>query len=135
MGRCSVISGDIFYQHDLESHDESSERLIEVRAGVPEDVPVYEPSCATEDDLLRVHTPHYVQMIREFSQHGGHHFIDQDTYISPGTFDVASVAAGAAMEALQRSIGGEHSFALVRPPGHHAEPDRAMGGYRNCFGT
>ena len=127
MVRCSVISGDIFYRHDLESHDESSERLLEVRAGVPDDIPVFDPVAATGEDLLRVHTPHYIEMIREFSRHGGHHFIDQDTYISPGTFEVASVAAGATKEALRRSIGGEHSFALVRPPGHHAERDRAMG--------
>jgi acetoin utilization deacetylase AcuC-like enzyme len=66
-------------------------------------------------------------MIREFSSHGGQHFIDQSTYVNGETFDVASFAAGAAIGVVQRSIDGEHSFALVRPPGHHAEPDKAMG--------
>jgi acetoin utilization deacetylase AcuC-like enzyme len=66
-------------------------------------------------------------MIREFSSHGGQHFIDQNTYINGETFEVASYAAGASIDAVHRSIDGEHSFALVRPPGHHAEPDRAMG--------
>lgn len=127
MVRCSVISGEIFYQHDLEAHDESSDRLIAIREQIPKEIPVFGPKRATEDDLHRVHTKSYVRMIKEFSSHGGHHFIDPDTYISGETFEVASFAAGAAMEALQRSIDGEHCFALIRPPGHHAEPDRAMG--------
>jgi acetoin utilization deacetylase AcuC-like enzyme len=66
-------------------------------------------------------------MIREFSSHGGQHFIDQNTYITGESFEVARFAAGATIDAVQRSIDGEHCFALVRPPGHHAEPDRAMG--------
>ncbi len=127
MARCSVISGEIFYQHDLEAHDESSDRLSSIQARIPKDLPVYEPKSANTDDLCSVHTKPYVRMIKEFSSHGGHHFIDQNTYISGESFDVASFAAGAAMEALQRSIDGEHCFALIRPPGHHAEPDRAMG--------
>jgi acetoin utilization deacetylase AcuC-like enzyme len=127
MVQCSVISGDIFCQHDLEAHDESSDRLFAIRAKIPKELPVFEPRCATSDDLHSVHTKPYVRMIKEFSSHGGHHFIDMNTYISGESFEVASFAAGAAMEALQRSIDGEHCFALLRPPGHHAEPDRGMG--------
>jgi acetoin utilization deacetylase AcuC-like enzyme len=127
MVRCSVISGEIFFQHDLEAHDESSDRLHAIRAQIPDEVPVFDPQCATEDDLERVHTKPYVRMIQEFSSHGGHHFIDENTYITGESFKVASCAAGAAMEALQRSIDGENCFALIRPPGHHAEPDRGMG--------
>jgi len=127
MVRCSAISGAIFSRHDLKTHDESGARLCAACAGVPRGVPVLEPNIAREEDLLRVHTRSHIHMIREFSSHGGLHFIDQDTYINGESFNVASFAAGAAIDAVQHTIDGEHSFALVRPPGHHAEPDRAMG--------
>ena len=76
---------------------------------------------------LRVHTPSHIRMIREFSSHGGQYFIDHVTYVDGETFEVASYAAGSAIEAVNRAIEGESCFALVRPPGHHAESDRAMG--------
>ncbi|MDP3562987.1 MAG: histone deacetylase [Methanoregula sp.] len=127
MVRCSAISGDVFSRHDSKNHDESSARLDAAYTGVPAGIPIIEPGIAQEEDLLRVHTRSHVHMIREFSSHGGPHFIDQNTYVNGETFEVASYAVGATIDAVNRSIDGEHSFAFVRPPGHHAEPDRAMG--------
>ncbi len=127
MARCSAIYGEIFSRHDMDSHDESSARLQAALTGVPEMVPIIAPVCAQESVLARVHTPSFINMIREFSSHGGQHFLDPNTYVDAETFTVASCAAGAAVEAVHRSIDGESCFAFVRPPGHHAEPDRAMG--------
>ncbi len=111
----------------MEIHDESSARLRDVLAGVPPGVPVTAPVPAPVDDLLRVHTPSHIRMIRELCSHGGLHYIDNNTYITARSFDVASHAAGAAIAAAHCAIDGEHCFALIRPPGHHAEPNRAMG--------
>ena len=72
---------------------------------------------ATEEDVLRCHTRRLLEEVR--TTRGA---IDEDTFCTETTFDAALLAAGAAIEAVRR--GG---FALVRPPGHHAEEDRAMG--------
>jgi len=127
MARCSAITGDIFSRHDLEAHDESSARLEAVCRGIPGQIRIIEPTRASEDDLLRVHTHSHIRMIRDLSTLGGQHFIDPNTYITGASFEVASYAVGAAIQAAHQALDGEHCFALIRPPGHHAEPDCAMG--------
>jgi acetoin utilization deacetylase AcuC-like enzyme len=72
---------------------------------------------ATVEDVLRCHTARLVEQVRE--QRG---WIDGDTLVTETTFEAALLAAGGAIEAVRRN-----GFALVRPPGHHAERDRAMG--------
>jgi len=72
---------------------------------------------ATEEDVLRCHTQRLLEEVRTTR-----HPIDQDTFCTETAFEAALLAAGAAIEAARR--GG---FALGRPPGHHAEEDRAMG--------
>jgi len=79
--------------------------------------PFVECEPATETDVLRCHTPTLVELVR--TTRG---FIDPDTIVSETTYEAALLAAGAAIEAARR--GG---FALGRPPGHHAERNRAMG--------
>ncbi len=125
--RCSAIYGEIFGKHDIGLHPECSTRLREAIAGVPPEVQRREAVAAPEADLARVHTPGYIRMIRELCEYGGRRYIDMNTYVTPDSFEVASYAAGSTCEAVDRSLAGEHSFALVRPPGHHAEPDQAMG--------
>jgi acetoin utilization deacetylase AcuC-like enzyme len=74
---------------------------------------------ATEDELRLCHTPEHVAHVRSIADPT---WLDYDTMASATTYEAAALAAGTAIEAALR--GG---FALVRPPGHHALPERAMG--------
>jgi acetoin utilization deacetylase AcuC-like enzyme len=78
-----------------------------------------EGRAAREEELLLVHTPEHVERIRAVADP---EWLDADTVASGTTFEAACIAAGTAVEAALRG-----AFALVRPPGHHALPARAMG--------
>jgi len=84
------------------------------------------PRPATRDEVLRVHAASYLERLE--ATRGRAAALDPDTYTSPETIDVALLAAGATIQAVEHAIARRDSaFALVRPPGHHAERDRAMG--------
>jgi acetoin utilization deacetylase AcuC-like enzyme len=85
------------------------------------------PRPATMEEVRRVHAPELVEELERLA--GTSTAIDADTYTSPRTVEAAFAAAGAAVGAVEAVIRGEAStaFALVRPPGHHAEPERMMG--------
>ncbi|CAG4904968.1 histone deacetylase family protein [Paraburkholderia gardini] len=87
------------------------------------------PPLADDDALLRVHTQAHVDYIRACSPDGGYAAIDPDTTMNAHTLQAALRAAGAAVAATDAVIEGryDNAFCSVRPPGHHAEPARAMG--------
>lgn len=87
---------------------------------------VVEPVAAAREQLLRVHDDGYLDLIA--STAGKPSMLDADTFTSPESHEIALLAAGAAIQAAQHAVStGEGAAALVRPPGHHAERDRAMG--------
>src|SRR3954452_5867804 len=87
---------------------------------------VVEPRPATREELLRVHDAAHVDAIERTN--GKAVMLDPDTFTSPESYEVALLAAGAAVQAAEHAHGTrETAFALVRPPGHHAERDKAMG--------
>jgi len=81
----------------------------------------------TEEELLYIHTPSYIDRIR--STAGKTVSLDPDTSTSPQSWEVSRLAVGGFLEAVDRVSARDvdSAFALVRPPGHHAEADRAMG--------
>src|SRR5688500_16276034 len=87
---------------------------------------VVEPRAATREELLRVHEAAHVDAMEAAS--GRAVMLDADTFTSPESYEIALLAAGAAVQAAEHAIDTkETAFALVRPPGHHAERDKAMG--------
>ncbi len=87
-----------------------------------------EPRPATDAEIGRIHAPEHIVLIKETA--GRAVALDPDTFTSPKTFEAARMAAGAAVSAVDHVLdkgAGTRAFALVRPPGHHAEHARAMG--------
>lgn len=127
-----LISSERFAEHQTPpGHPERAERaevmgLIasrwRARGGE-----VVAPREATTEQLARVHAPEYIGLIAETA--GRAVALDPDTYTSPESHEVALLAAGAAIDAVERVMGSEAraALAMVRPPGHHAERGRAMG--------
>jgi acetoin utilization deacetylase AcuC-like enzyme len=85
-----------------------------------------DPRAASREELVRVHDEQYLDSIAAIA--GRAVALDADTYTSPESVEIAALAAGAAVQAAEHALThGETACALVRPPGHHAERDRAMG--------
>lgn len=84
---------------------------------------------ASDADMLRVHTREHLEHLKQLSPASGVVDIDGDTAMNPHTMSAIRVAAGAGLHAVDALMGGRNktAFCAVRPPGHHATPDRAMG--------
>lgn len=84
---------------------------------------------ATRAQLERVHTADYLDFVEQTAAAGGGYLDAGDTIASPGSWRAATAAAGASLGAVDAVLTGgmDAAFAVVRPPGHHAPPDRAMG--------
>ena len=84
---------------------------------------------ANAEQLARVHEPAYLELVRQAAPADGLVRLDADTVMSPNSLDAALRAAGAVVAAVDEVIAGRarNAFCAVRPPGHHSEPDRAMG--------
>ncbi len=122
----------VFRQHDPgPGHPEKVARLEAIEALLErtpvQRVEVVAPRPATRLELERVHSPTYLDQVAALA--GQRAQLDPDTAMSPGSFEAATLAAGAAAQAVDDVLSGavENAFALVRPPGHHAEADEAMG--------
>jgi acetoin utilization deacetylase AcuC-like enzyme len=131
--RTAIIWDDTYQDHETGSHPESPERIAAIGqalhgGGMFDDRAVLTPDPVDLDAVLTVHAPHVVDLVQRAARHGGA-WLDPDTYVSADSYEVALLAAGGACRAVDAVMTGEapRAFAFVRPPGHHAEPDRSMG--------
>lgn len=127
-----LIHSDRFAEHQTPpGHPERPERaevMDAVAAGWRgKGTEIVAPRAATVEQLARVHDREHIRRMSETTVKSAQ--LDPDTYTSPESYEIALLAAGAAVDAVERVMGGSHTaaVAMVRPPGHHAERDRAMG--------
>ncbi len=134
MNRTGIVRDQRFLEHRPgEGHPESPRRLEVLYDMLDEPemegrfraVPVRD---AETEELCQIHSPEYVRMVQG-TQGRSYVALDPDTATSPGSYQAALLAAGGLCEAISMVLSGDldNAFALVRPPGHHAEYARAMG--------
>ncbi|MCC6790779.1 MAG: histone deacetylase [Thermomicrobiales bacterium] len=128
-----ILRSAKFLGHDTGDHVEHPLRIRAINQAleatgmlVDRPEPTFRPAEIAE--VERVHTPEYIAALYEFGERGGG-WIDNDTYCGTDSFEIALLAAGAAIAAVDIALDGPHphAFALGRPPGHHATAGRGMG--------
>lgn len=126
-----LLSDPRFFRHRSAGyHPERPERLDAARAAIERSelsFKTIEPRPATDEELERVHDAKFLKWLRTLGGEQG--YIDADTYVGPESVAVAELAAGGTVAMVDALIDGpaRRGVALVRPPGHHARPDHAMG--------
>ena len=125
-----VLTDERFLDHDPgPGHVESPARLDAIMSEIGrapiDDVTVETPRAATDEEIEAVHPRAYRELLAGFA--GRYATLDPDTGVSPGSWEAATLAAGAAVVGVESVMTGraDNAFALVRPPGHHATPTRA----------
>lgn len=97
-------------------------------SGLTEQLTALKPREATEAELLRVHTPDYLARLAEMNKEP-EALAGLDGYMTRGGYDIARLATGGVLRAVEEILSGRlrNAYALVRPIGHHAEPDTGIG--------
>jgi acetoin utilization deacetylase AcuC-like enzyme len=131
----AYLSHPLFLQHEMGSyHPECPERLTAIEqaleaSGYLSRLQQNTAPRAEREVILRVHQSEYLKTLDSASPANGYTQLDPDTAMNPHSLDAAYHAAGAAVMASELILEGkvDNAFCAVRPPGHHAEPGRAMG--------
>lgn len=133
MNRTGVVSHSLYIEHDPgPGHPESPDRLRAIyslieKEGLLAQCVRVEPRPATRDEICYVHDQRYYDRVK--GTDGRSVALDPDTATSPESFKAAGLAAGGTLSLVEELMAGriDNGYALVRPPGHHAERNRAMG--------
>jgi len=132
--RSGIVYHEDFLLHNNFYHPECKERLEAVMEKLKEKkvLPLLDVVAprerAPEETIALVHSPEYIKSVQHACQSSVRQ-LDMDTYLTPETYEVARLAVQGGLDAVDKVMCGEldRVFALLRPPGHHAEPNRGMG--------
>lgn len=132
--RLGLVVDDRYARHAIDRPSpENPERIRTLSARVRERYRqgciIYPGRAATVEDIEAVHSRFYLEQLREHELRPEPYSYDRDTYLMEHSVTTALLAAGGCLELADRIMAGdlEHGFAMIRPPGHHAEPGRGMG--------
>jgi acetoin utilization deacetylase AcuC-like enzyme len=130
----AFIYDPVCLKHKTGRHPENARRVEVILSAVEADDALWSrlskiaPQPARDEDVMRCHSEHLISHIRSLCERGVP-FLDLDTVICQESFEVALLAAGAAVTTVDQVFNdaAQNAFALIRPPGHHATSARAMG--------
>ena len=133
MNKTGYISDPFYLKHKNEPHPENPGRLNAIQKNIESskyynNLTLIQPRKATVEDIAKVHGTGYIRSVEDSCRNGVRN-LDADTVISSDSYQAALLSAGAGLEALDKILEGTvgNAFCAVRPPGHHAEQNKAMG--------
>jgi acetoin utilization deacetylase AcuC-like enzyme len=128
-----IVYSKEFHKHDNSGHPENAQRLTVMMNEIKQapfynDLNFIEPTLLPEELLYTVHSDDQIQQIKDISLQGDS-WIDMDTYVCKGDYEIARLAAGSLLQLCNNVTDGnaDNAYALIRPPGHHATKQRSMG--------
>ena len=131
--KVGYVYDPVYLKHDTGQHCETAARLEAIishleQSGLKQQLELIKPRAASVEELSLVHDKQHITHIQDVAGKGGG-WLDLDTVTSANSYEAAIYAAGGVIRATEAVMDGEvgSAFALVRPPGHHATAQRAMG--------
>lgn len=132
--KCGILLDERFFNHSIALPSPENPRRLhslydEIKKDFAGSFSIFPPRSATLDDITSVHSFFYLEQLWEHIKKSDPFSYDRDTYLMEESFVTAQLAAGGCLEMADNIMAGElkQGFALIRPPGHHAEPGRGMG--------
>jgi acetoin utilization deacetylase AcuC-like enzyme len=132
--KCGLLIDDRYFNHDIAlPSPENPQRLrslySRILSGYRDRFHFFLPRPAGLEDIVAVHSSFYLEQLWQHAEKDDPFSYDKDTYLMKDSFATAQLAAGGCLEMADAVMAGEIDcgFAVIRPPGHHAEPGRGMG--------